>query len=265
MAAPIDERAPIRAPAAEHTVNATLEDVDPVCGAPDDFERAAVSVDRKTRMYAEAAERPRLRGVLHAYTFFAAVGGVGILLARASTTRAVAGAVVYALALLSLFGTSALLHRRRWTPRACAWMRRLDHAMIYVLIAGTYTPIALLVLSPGWSMAMLIAAWTGAVLGIGFQFFWRSAPGWLAQVLYMVNGWLVVLCIPQLAMNLGVGWVVLIMVGGLFYTLGSINLARRRPNPAPAVFGYHEVFHTLVVLAAVVHFVVINVAVLPRG
>ena len=259
MAAVDDKPAPVLTFPSDGAL--TGEEADQVCDAA----RGAVSANGKVRMYAQAEQRPRFRGTLHAYAFFAAIGGVGILFARASTGRAVAGAAIYALALLALFGTSALLHRRRWTVRACALMRRLDHAMIYLLIAGTYTPIALLVLSPGWSAAMLIAAWTGALLGIGFQLFWKSAPGWLAQVLYLVNGSLVVLCIPQLATNLGVGWVALILLGGLFYTLGSINMARRRPNPRPAVFGYHEVFHTLVVLAAAAHFVVINVAVLPRG
>jgi hemolysin III len=220
--------------------------------------------DRVTR--AAGAVKPRLRGVLHQYGFFlSAVLGVA-LVAAAPDGRATAAAAVYAVSVSALLGTSALYHRVNWArPRARAWMRRLDHSMIFVLIAGTYTPFSLLVLDGALATGILIAVWAGALGGIVLNLVWITAPKWLTASVYVALGWVAVIATPELAAALGVVGVALLFGGGLLYTAGAVVYARRRPDPVPAVFGYHEVFHALVLAAAVAHFAAVAFYALPAG
>ena len=209
--------------------------------------------------------KPRLRGVLHQYSFFVSLmlGAVIVILAPPGKARV--AAAIYAFAVSGLLGTSALYHRVTWRPAARAWMRRLDHSMIFVLIAGTYTPFSLLVLHGTLARAILIVAWAGALGGIVLNLLWISAPKWLSATVYMALGWVAVAAMPALARELGALGVGLVVLGGLMYTAGAIIYAMGRPNPAPATFGYHEIFHALVVAAAASHFAVVAFYALPRG
>ena len=210
-------------------------------------------------------EKPRLRGVLHQYSFFVSLvlGAMLVILAPDGKARLAAG--IYAFGLSALLGTSALYHRVTWRPRARAWMRRLDHSMIFVLIAGTYTPFSLLVLHGSLANAILIVVWAGALGGIVLNLLWVSAPKWLTATVYVALGWVAVAAMPALARELGAVGVGLVMFGGLLYTAGAVIYAVGRPNPAPATFGYHEIFHALVVAAAAAHFAVVAFYALPRG
>ena len=198
--------------------------------------------------------KPRLRGVSHQYAFFVALaaGAALVALARGGEARVVAG--VYALSLSAMFGASALYHRIDWSPRPAAWLRRLDHSMIFVLVAGTYTPFAVLVLAPALGWTVLAVVWGGALVGIVISLLWIDAPRWLTALLYVALGWVSIVVMPQLWDRAGVLAVALLATGGLLYTAGAVVYARRRPDPAPRVFGYHEVFHVLVIAAAAVHF-----------
>jgi len=212
-----------------------------------------------------APVKPRLRGVLHQYAFFVSVPcGAGLILA-ASGGRARVAAAIYPGAVSALLGTSALYHRVTWRPAARRWMRRLDHSMIFVLIAGTYTPVALLALKGPLAGAILIVLWAGAVGGIVFKLVWIDAPKWLLAAVYILLGFISAAVFGQLPAAIGWLGVAGLAAGGLLYTAGAIVYASGRPDPAPTVFGYHEVFHVLVVAAAALHYAVIAFAVLPRG
>jgi hemolysin III len=204
--------------------------------------------------------KPRLRGVSHQYAFFVAVaaGAVLVVLAQGAQARVAVG--VYALSLCAMFGASALYHRIDWPPRPSVWMRRLDHAMIYVLVAGTYTPFALLVLAPTLGWTLLGIVWAGALAGVALSLVWIDAPRALSALLYVVLGWVGLVALPQLWNRVGAMAVALMATGGLLYTLGAVVYARRRPDPAPRVFGYHEVFHVLVIAAAAAQFVAVALA-----
>jgi hemolysin III len=209
--------------------------------------------------------KPRLRGVWHQYAFFVSLGCGVALIVAASGGRARTAAVIYACAVSALLGTSALYHRVTWRPRARRWMRRLDHSMIFVLIAGTYTPVALLALKGWLASTILIGVWAAALGGIVFKLVWIDAPKWLFAAVYVALGWVSAAVIGELPA--AIGWLGMagLAAGGLFYTAGAIVYASGRPNPAPAVFGYHEVFHALVLAAVGLHYAVIAFAVLPRG
>jgi hemolysin III len=210
-------------------------------------------------------QKPRLRGVLHQYSFFVSLVLGSALVILAPDGKARVAAAIYAFAVSGLLGTSALYHRVTWPPRARMWMRRLDHSMIFVLIAGTYTPFSLLVLHGNLARAILIVVWAGALGGIVLNLLWTSAPKWLTASVYIALGWVAVAAMPALARELGAVGVGLVMLGGLMYTAGAIIYAMGRPNPAPATFGYHEIFHALVVAAAAAHFAVVAFYALPRG
>jgi hemolysin III len=211
-----------------------------------------------------ALVKPRLRGVSHQWAFFVSVvlGAVLVLLAPAGQPRL--AAAIYAFSVAGLFGASALYHRVNWTSlSARRWMRRLDHSMIFVLIAGTYTPFALLVLDGTLATAILIVVWTGAATGIVLKLCWIDAPKWLIALTYVLLGWVAVAAFPDMISRLGVTPTLLVAVGGVLYTLGAVVYALRRPDPAPQVFGYHEVFHALVIAAAALQYAVIAFFVLP--
>jgi hemolysin III len=210
--------------------------------------------------------KPRLRGVSHQWAFFVALVAGVVLVVAAPSGRATLAATIYAVTVAAMFGASALYHRVDWKSLAARrWMRRLDHSMIYLLIAGTYTPFALLVLDGGLAKAVLIAVWGGAALGIGLKLLWPDTPKWLTAGVYVTLGWVAVIAFPQLASELGPVGMALVAGGGLLYTAGAVVYALRRPDPAPAVFGYHEIFHVLVIAAAVLQFVAVAVYALPAG
>jgi hemolysin III len=209
--------------------------------------------------------KPRMRGVLHEYAFFVSLPlGMALILA-ASDSRARLAAAIYAMAVSGLLGTSALYHRHNWGPKARRWMRRLDHSMIFVLIAGTYTPVALLALKGSLATTILIVVWSGALGGVIFKLVWIDAPKWVFALVYLALGWVSAAILGQLPAAIGWLGVAGLALGGLLYTLGAVVYASGRPNPWPKTFGYHEIFHVLVVLAAALHYAVIAFAVLPRG
>jgi hemolysin III len=209
--------------------------------------------------------KPTLRGVSHQYAFFVSLGcGVGLILA-ASGGRARFAAAIYAGAVSALLGTSALYHRVTWRPAARRWMRRLDHSMIFVLIAGTYTPVALLALHGSLARTILIVVWAGALGGVVFKLAWIDAPKWVFAAVYLALGWVSVAILGELPAAIGWLGVAGLAAGGLLYTAGAMVYASERPNPLPKVFGYHEVFHALVLAAVGLHYAVIAFTVLPRG
>jgi hemolysin III len=198
--------------------------------------------------------KPRLRGVFHQYAFFVSVLLGAALVAVASGAGERVSTAVFAASVATMFGISALYHRITWRSRARRWMRRLDHAAIYLLIAGTYTPFGLLALSGAWRWTVLSIVWSGALAAIVFKLAWVDAPKWASAVIGVTLGWVGVVALPQLWDRVGPAGVALLGVGGALYTAGALVYARRRPDPVPAVFGYHELFHVLVVAAAACQF-----------
>jgi hemolysin III len=211
-----------------------------------------------------AAVKPRLRGVVHEYAFFVALAAGAVLLVVAPSPKARLATAIYVLGLAGLLGTSALYHRVTWRkPNVRRWLRRLDHSMIFVLIAGTYTPFAVLVLSQPLGTVVLVLIWTGAAGGIVLSLLWPDAPRPVSAGIYVAVGWVAVIAMPQLFDRLGGLGITMIALGGLLYSIGAVVYARKRPDPYPTVFGYHEIFHVLVVAAAALHFAVIAFLVLP--
>ena len=213
----------------------------------------------------DVLDRPRLRGVFHQYAFYVAlVAGLALVLV-ADGAREQLAMWIYGAALAAMFGVSALYHRVNWrSARARTWMRRLDHSTILLLIAGTYTPFALLAFD-GWvADAVLVVVWAGAGAGLLLNLVWVDAPKWLTAGVFLALGWVGVVAVPDLV-EVGVTPAVLVFIGGGLYTLGAVAYATRRPDPVPHVFGYHEIFHVLVVLAAAAHFVAIAAFVLPEA
>jgi hemolysin III len=208
--------------------------------------------------------KPRLRGWLHTYAAAVSLATGAALIAVAAPLRgASAGATtaVYCATVTLLFGTSALYHRRNWQPVALRRMKRVDHSMIFVFIAGTYTPIAALTLPNNTAVAVLCTVWIGALLGVAVQFGWSAAPRWLSAPCYVALGWVAVFVMPDLLHNAGVAAFVLIVAGGAVYTLGAVVYALKRPDPWPGTFGFHEVFHLCTLVAAVCHYTAIWFAV----
>jgi hemolysin III len=206
---------------------------------------------------ADPSQRPKLRGVLHQWAFAGSLVTGVILILLADGAKATIAAAIYAVSVSGLLGVSALYHRVTWGPAARRRMRHLDHAMIFVLIAGTYTPIGLLVLRGRLGVAVLCVVWAGAVAGVILNLAWRDAPRWVGVFVYIALGWVSVIVVPQMTSRLGIGWVGLLFAGGLAYSAGALIYARRRPDPVPAVFGYHEVFHALVICGVAAHLAVI--------
>ncbi|MEX0972928.1 MAG: hemolysin III family protein [Solirubrobacterales bacterium] len=231
-------------------------------------ERFETARDSATERASEAiaAVKPRLRGVSHEWAFFISLLLGAALIVAAQTPQATLAVAIYAVSLSALLGTSALYHRVDWKrPEVRRWMRRLDHSMIFFLIAGTYTPFALLVLDGPLADAILVVVWIGAIAGAVVETVWIDHPKWVAALIYMSLGWVAVAAFPQLWVDMGVTGTLLVAAGGLLYTAGAVVYATQRPNPNPRVFGYHEVFHALVILAAATHFAAIAFFALPEA
>jgi hemolysin III len=205
--------------------------------------------------------KPRLRGALHLVAFpLSLLGGLVLVVAVADDTRTRVGCAVYALASALLFGVSALYHRGDWHPRRRAFLRRLDHSNIFVMIAGTYTPICLALLDGDSRRLVLTVVWAGALAGVVFRVLWLAAPAWLYTPFYVALGWVAVAVLPQLARSGGAGVVALIAGGGAAYSVGAVVYALRRPDPWPRTFGYHEVFHTGTVVGFGTHYAAVVMA-----
>ena len=198
--------------------------------------------------------KPSLRGVSHQAAFFVAIVATGLLIAWAPSARSSAASAVYGLSLTTLFGISALYHRPTWSPERRQLLRRLDHSAIFLLIAGTYTPLFWL-LDPSAQKRPLIMIWVGAAVGITKSMLWPNAPKVVTAALCVVLGWAVIGDVARLSPRMGTTTVALLVVAGVIYSMGAIVYARKRPNPAPLVFGYHEIFHALVILASICTFV----------
>jgi hemolysin III len=206
---------------------------------------------------------PRMRGVFHQYAFFAAVAAGVVLVALADGFVERFAVWVYAAALAAMFGASALYHRFPWrSAGARLRARRLDHAMIFVFIAGTYTPFALLEFSGALRVIVLTSVWIGAALGCFVELYWIHAPRWVSAIAYLAVGWIGVIALPEFFPALGVAVAVLLIVGAGLYTVGALAYATTWPDPFPTVFGFHEVFHLLVIAAAVTQFVALSLVVL---
>jgi hemolysin III len=209
-------------------------------------------------MEARLNVKPRLRGVLHQWAFVVFVGLAALLIALSSGAAERAGAATFAGALVAMFGTSAVYHRVNWRSVAVRmWLRRLDHAMIFVLIGGTYTPFALLALEGAWRWSILSVVWAGALAAIVVVLAWVEAPKSLTAALGILLGWIGIVVVPQLEGAIGTLGMLLLAAGGVLYTFGAIVYARRRPDPVPAVFGYHELFHACVIGAAACQYAVV--------
>jgi hemolysin III len=209
----------------------------------------------------EEAVKPHLRGVLHEVAFAISLVTGTVIVCLSDGARARVGASVYAASVALLFGTSAAYHRGRWSPRMHGLMSRLDHSMIFVLIAGTYTPFCLVLLH-GWvRWAILGVVWGGATAGIVLRNVLRDPPRWVFVGLYLALGWVALAVLPQVLREGGWAVLVLMLIGGLFYSAGAIVYARRRPDPSPRWFGFHEVFHACTLAAFAVHYIAVSLAV----
>lgn len=213
---------------------------------------------------AVGAVKPKLRGVFHELGFYAVLAlGVPLVL-TAEAGRARLAAIAFVGCLAGCFGASALYHRPTWTPRVRVWLARVDHAGVYLLIAGTYTPFGLLVMSPGWAVPVLSVVWSGVLAAIVLKLFWVRAPKWLSAAIALSLGWIGAVAFSQL-LKVEIVGLLLVVAGGLLYSAGAIVYARRRPNPVPHVFGYHELFHVFTLGAAGCQFAAIAFFVLPRA
>jgi hemolysin III len=206
---------------------------------------------------------PSWRGRLHQIAFFVAIPAGITLVAMARGSSAKVAASIYAASLVGMYGTSAAYHRLARSERSRRLLKRVDHSMIYLLIAGTVTPVSLLALQPPWSIVLLVTVWAGTGVGIALKLIRVDGFGVLTSALYIALGWAVVAVAPQLIRGLSVVSLSLVVAGGLLYTGGAIVLLRRRPDPVPAKFGYHEVWHSMVVAASACHYAAVIVLLLP--
>jgi hemolysin III len=212
-----------------------------------------------------ALVRPRLRGVLHLAFLPAFVAAAIVLVVLARSPNGRMAMALYGVGLAACLGTSALYHRGHWSPAVRGLLGRIDHSMIFLLVAGTYTPVGLLVLRGTIAHLVLGIVWIGGALGAAMAMLWPRPPAWAEVAPYILVGWSAVIALPQLAAGLGWGGLSLLIVGGILYTAGAIIYGLERPDPFPSVFGYHEIFHSLVVLAAAAHCVAVYVWILPRS
>ena len=212
-----------------------------------------------------ADERPTWRGWLHTVAFVLAIPMALFLTLSASGTPARTAAGIYGLSLVLAFGSSAAYHRLATTERAQRVLQRVDHSMIFVLIAGTCTPVVVLSLEGVLPIVVLIVLWGGALAGVLLKLVWLGAPRWLGATVYVVLGWIGILLLPETVRSAGIAPAALFVAGGALYTAGAVIYLRQRPDPRPAVFGFHELFHVFVIAAALAHFVAIAAFVVPRG
>lgn len=210
---------------------------------------------------AQTVTAPRMRGVIHQYSsFVAAAAGVALIIAAAIIGSAadVAAVAVYAATICGLFTVSAVYHRVRWqSPRSRIRMKRADHSMIFVFIAGSYTPFCVMGLSGAMRWWVLAVVWSGALAGVTLKMIWPGSPRWLGVSLYILLGWVILFVAPALLREVGVAVIVLLAVGGVFYSLGGVLFALRWPDPWPTTFGHHEVFHVCTVIAALLHYIAV--------
>jgi hemolysin III len=202
----------------------------------------------------QALARPRLRGVSHEWAFYGSLVAAVPLVVVADGGSARVAAAVFMAGMAAMFGASALYNRVDWTPAARSRMRRVDHCGIYLMIAGSYTPYGLLVLDGAWRVAVLGVVWAGVAVAIAVRLAWADAPGWTTAAVAVALGWVSVVAFPRALDVLPAAGVALLLAGGALYTAGALVFALRRPDPAPAVFGFHEVFHALVVAAVACHY-----------
>lgn len=215
-------------------------------------------------MAAASAERPRFRGVSHRIAFFLTLPLAAVLALEVDTSAGRVAAIAFGTSVAVMFGASALYHTVTWTEAKRRWMRRLDHAGIYALIAGTYTPVGLLILNGNWRLAVLGIVWVGAATAIALKFLWVDGPKWLSAAIGVALGWVAVVVFPQILDRVGIAGSLLVLAGGIAYTAGAVVYALRRPDPFPTVFGYHEVFHALVIIAVACQYSAIAFYVLPK-
>jgi hemolysin III len=226
------------------------------------MESTDAAPDATTTDHLVAVVKPRLRGMLHLIAFpLSLITGTVLVTVVADSTQERVGCTIYALSCSLLFGVSALYHRGHWDARTHALLRRLDHSNIFVLIAGTYTPLSLALLDGTTRTVVLAVVWIGALAGVAFRVLWLSAPSWLYTPCYVALGWVAVAVMPELSRNGGGAVVVLLVAGGLAYSLGAVAYALRRPNPVPGVFGYHEVFHTGTLIGFACHYAAVVLAI----
>jgi len=250
---------------------ADLVGIDPASGAARAARSArragewVASMDMEAQRFVAEEVIPRLRGLLHAHAAWVAAAAAIVLVALAPTAAARVAALIYGAGLIALFSASALYHRWRGDPRWKPWLRRLDHSTIFVFIAASYTPVGLLVLDGTRQTVVLVSVWAGAVLGVVLSLAWINAPRWLQAACYLSMGWVAVIALPQLAARIGLAPFVLLAVGGGLYSLGAAVYATQRPNLWPRTYGFHEVFHTLVIAAALVHFIAMAGWVVPSA
>jgi hemolysin III len=237
------------------------------CGQPDGGPGIETPVERQAQHGAAPAvdPAPRLRGVSHLLAFVVVLPLGALLGLSAHGSVARTAAITFAASVAGMFGVSSLFHRIAWTERAKRWLGRIDHTMIYTLIAGTYTPIALLVLHGGWRIPILATVWGCALAAAIVKFVWCDAPRWVAPVTCVSFGWIAVALLPQIVTGIGPAGVVLLLVGGVAYVVGAVVYARRRPDPRPRTFGYHEVFHLLVIVAVACQYATMAFFVVPRA
>ncbi len=208
-----------------------------------------------------SAIKPHLRGWIHAGSFPLVVAASIVLVALAPDTRSRVACAVFGVSAALLFGTSAVYHRGNWSPRVAVLLKRFDHSNIFLIIAGSYTPLTILLLPEGKARTLLLLVWGGAIAGIFFRVFWVGAPRWLYTPIYIALGWAAVFYLPDFLRTGGPAVLTLIIVGGVLYTLGGLIYALKRPNPSPRWFGFHEVFHAFTVAAFVAHYIGISIAV----
>lgn len=207
-----------------------------------------------------ARGKPRLRGWIHTWALLvgAVAGLLLVLVASRISTKAGLATAIYSLTVCALFGTSAVYHRVDWkSTRSRLLMRRADHSMIFVFIAGCYTPFTILALRPALGHVLLLVAWSGALVGVALKVLWAGAPRWLGVPLYLMLGWMIIPVVGDLGRAVGAGPALLLLSEGIWYTLGAITYATRWPDPWPKVFGHHEIFHTATVLGALCHYIAV--------
>ena len=231
----------------------------PVAG-PGDVGRELASRTTKAAAELVGQVKPKLRGWIHAGIAPFVLAAAIVLVALSPTVSARWANTVFGFSAVLLFGTSAVYHRGHWSPRVSGVLRRMDHTNTFLIIAGTYTPLAVLLLPYGTARTLLLVVWTGALVGLLMRIFWLGAPRWLYVPIYVALGWVAVWFMPQFWRSGGPGIVWLVMAGGVAYTVGAVVYGFKRPNPSPRWFGFHEIFHSLTVVGFTTHYVAVSLA-----